>query len=128
MRERPLVLFSHEVLVEGYGAGVESRFGWSTSFELNDALAHRLRPCELRAWSDDTDRDGVPEELHFALPTVKGSEGFNYINSEGFAYEIEEANRCLRDGQTESAAVPAVFNRRLLSIIDKARAQLREGV
>ena len=75
MRERPLVRFSHEVLVEGYGAGVESRFGWSTSFELNDALAHRLRPCELRAWSDDADRDGVPEELHFALSVPLVPEG-----------------------------------------------------
>ena len=75
VRERPLVRFSHEVLVEGYGVGVESRFGWSTSFELNDALAHRLRPCELRAWSDDADRDGVPEELHFALSVPLVPEG-----------------------------------------------------
>jgi hypothetical protein len=47
------------------------------------------------------------------------------VHSEGFAYEIAEANRCLRDGLCESPVVSADFNRRLLGVIDEARRALR---
>jgi len=67
VRERPHVRFTHEVLVEGYGATPSTRFGWSTSGDINAALGDAFRPCELRTRSDDSNRDGAPEALHFAL-------------------------------------------------------------
>lgn len=67
VRERPLVRFTHEVLVEGFGATSSERFGWSTSGDLNAALGDAFRSCELRTWSDDFNRDGSPEALHFKL-------------------------------------------------------------
>ena len=65
-REQPGVRFRHEVLVEGHledGTAI----GWSTSDQLNTALGERLRPCQLRAWPEDTNRDGKPEALQFSL-------------------------------------------------------------
>ena len=66
------------------------------------------------------------QEMRFPLEPVAGSDTFNFINSEGFLYEIREANRCLRAGLTESPAVSAEFNRRLLGTVDAARAALRK--
>ena len=65
-RVQPGVQFRHEVLVEAYLAD-GSAMGWSTSDQLNTALGARLRPCQLRAWPEDTDRDGKPEALQFLL-------------------------------------------------------------
>ena len=67
------------------------------------------------------------EEEAFPLPPVTGSETFNFVNSEGFMYEIEEANRCLREGRVESPSVDGDFNRRLLAMVDEAKRVLREA-
>ena len=68
IRERPLVRFRGEALVEAYvGPSVTDRIGWSSSGELNAALGSKLRPCQLRAWTEDDDRDDKPELLQFAL-------------------------------------------------------------
>lgn len=56
-------------------------------------------------WSD-------PEIQEFALPsdvkaltTENGEEpGFNFVNSQGLAYEAAEVNRCFREGLIESPA------------------------
>ena len=78
-REQPLVRFRHEALVEMYrldppplsaSAGtppVPVKMGWSTSGPLNDALGAALRPCELRSWEEDDDRDGKADSLRFHL-------------------------------------------------------------
>jgi len=67
--ERPRVRFRHEALVEGYlvSGGTGQSFAWSTSTTLNAAAGSLFRSCELRAWSEDDDRDGRPEMLQFAL-------------------------------------------------------------
>ena len=73
-REQPGVRFRHEVLVEGHlidGTAI----GWSTSDQLNTALGERLRPCQLRAWPEDTDRDGKPEALQFSLKVPLDADG-----------------------------------------------------
>ena len=78
-REQPLVRFRHEALVEMYrldppplnaSAGtppVPVKMGWSTSGPLNDALGAAMRPCELRSWEEDDDRDGKADSLRFHL-------------------------------------------------------------
>ena len=42
-------------------------------------------------------------------------------------YEIEEANRCVREGRVESPSVDGDFNRRLLAMVDEAKRVLREA-
>ena len=73
-REQPGVRFRHEVLVEAYLAN-GTAIGWSTSDQLNTALGARLRPCQLRAWPEDTDRDGKPEALQFSLKVPLDADG-----------------------------------------------------
>ena len=73
-REQPGVRFRHEVLVEAYLAD-GTAIGWSTSDQLNTALGSRLRPCQLRAWPEDTDRDGKPEALQFSLKVPLDADG-----------------------------------------------------
>jgi len=73
-REQPGVRFRHEVLVEAYLAD-GTAIGWSTSDQLNTALGARLRPCQLRAWPEDTDRDGKPEALQFSLKVPLDADG-----------------------------------------------------
>jgi hypothetical protein len=65
-REQPNVRFRHEALVEAYLAD-GTALGWSTSDKLNTALGARMRPCQLRAWAEDDERDGKPEALQFVL-------------------------------------------------------------
>ena len=65
-REQPNVRFRHEALVEAYLAD-GTALGWSTSAQLNTALGSRLRPCQLRAWAEDDERDGKPDALQFVL-------------------------------------------------------------
>lgn len=70
VREQPLVNFRHEVLVEAVtktAASEAQPLAWSTSSEVNAALGATLRPCELRAWSQDDERDGLPDKLEFLL-------------------------------------------------------------
>jgi len=66
VREQPLVRFRHEALVEAHLSSDDS-FGWSTSSAHNQALGARLRPCQLRVWSDDHERDGKPDALQVSL-------------------------------------------------------------
>lgn len=66
VRERPLVTMRHETLVEGRLAD-STKVAWSTSSELNAALRSDLRPCTLRAWTEDADNNGVPELMHFKV-------------------------------------------------------------
>jgi len=81
-RERPAVRFTHEALMEAYGRSSVSasaslvRMGWSTSAEINAALGADWRPSDLRAWSEDADRDGRPETLQFVLrvPLASGEQ------------------------------------------------------
>ena len=75
-REQPRVRFRHEALVEMYRLEeippgttppVPVKMGWPTSGPLNDALGAALRPCELRSWEEDDDRDGKADSLRFHL-------------------------------------------------------------
>lgn len=73
-------------------------------------------------------KPGEEEYAHtYYMKAVPGSENFNFIHSEGFVYEIAEANRCLREGLCESPVVSAEFNRRLLATVEEARQALRQS-
>jgi len=66
------------------------------------------------------------EVLEFPLPEIPQPAGpFNFVNSEGFSYEIAEANRCILERCAESPALPAHANTRILQLIDQAREQVR---
>lgn len=70
VREQPNVNFRHEVLVEAVtktNTVPMAPLGWSTSSEINAALGPRLRPCELRAWAEDDELDGLADALQFSL-------------------------------------------------------------
>ena len=73
-REQPSVYFRHEAMVEAYLAD-GTALGWSTSDQFNTALGSRLRPCQLRAWPEDNDRDGKPESLEFLLTVPLDADG-----------------------------------------------------
>ena len=53
---------------------------------------------------DDAERAGSTETLtqHFPLPTVSTGEHYNYPNSQGLRYQIEEVEKCLAEGRIES--------------------------
>ncbi|WP_046758109.1 Gfo/Idh/MocA family protein [Kordia jejudonensis] len=42
----------------------------------------------------------------------------------GYVHEIEEVNRCIRDGKTESATLPLAFSEQLIKIIDRVKAEI----
>jgi hypothetical protein len=70
VREQPMVRFRYEALVEAHGTasgGSSLKKAWSTSQELNDALGASLRPCSLRAWEEDDERDGLADRLKFVV-------------------------------------------------------------
>ncbi|KAL1515660.1 hypothetical protein AB1Y20_002278 [Prymnesium parvum] len=75
--EQPAVRFRHEALVEAHATSATSTLvtlGWSSSSVLNAALGTSLRPSELRAWSEDDDRDGRAETLVFVLRMPLGED------------------------------------------------------
>jgi len=71
VREQPDVLFRYEVLFEAQLSKLPSAeivpLAWSTSQPLNDALRERLRPCQLRTYYEDDERDGKPDRLQLEL-------------------------------------------------------------
>lgn len=76
-REQPFVRFRHEALVEAYASSTSPSLiplGWSSSALLNSALGSTLRPSELRAWTEDDDRNGRVESLVFSLRVPLGSD------------------------------------------------------
>lgn len=64
-REQPDVHFTNQLLLEGYDDN--GPFAYSTSAALNIALKDAFKPCSLRAWTEDDNRDGRPERLRFVL-------------------------------------------------------------
>lgn len=71
-REQPLVASRYEVLVQAYASSAAQNLEvvpllWSTSQQLNDAIGSSLRPCSLRSWTEDDERDGYPDRLQYAL-------------------------------------------------------------
>lgn len=69
-REQPRVAARYEVLVEAFASSPTSEavpLLWSTSQMLNDAIGERLRPCQLRSWAEDDERDGRPDRLQYVI-------------------------------------------------------------
>lgn len=74
-----------------------------------------------------TDQRGVTqkEELSFPLPArLSGAPDLIFPNSEGFAYQAEAVETCIRNGQTESAEFPLDESLVLMQITDHVRQQL----
>ena len=55
----------------------------------------------------------TPRTYNFALPDIEGP--FNFVNSQGLAYEAEAVNACLREGKAEC---PQFDNRENLAVMD----------
>ena len=57
-------------------------------------------------------------------PLPKAGPGpFNYVNSQGLAYEASEVNRCLREGLLEAPAFNAKACQRVMQVIDDIRSR-----
>eukprot|EP00696_Hemimastix_kukwesjijk_P016121 gnl/Hemi2/4428_TR1556_c0_g2_i1.p1 gnl/Hemi2/4428_TR1556_c0_g2~~gnl/Hemi2/4428_TR1556_c0_g2_i1.p1 ORF type:complete len:341 (+),score=101.91 gnl/Hemi2/4428_TR1556_c0_g2_i1:41-1063(+) len=67
--------------------------------------------------------NGEPS-LTFESPPPANPAKFNFINSSGLAYEIEEVNRCVTAGLVESPAVPHAHSLDVMFTLDALRAQL----
>lgn len=70
VREQPLVHSRYEVLVEAFASTADGSIVpllWSTSQTLNDAMGEHLRPCQLRSWVEDDERDGYADRLQHVL-------------------------------------------------------------
>lgn len=61
-------------------------------------------------------------ELHLQVGDKKEILQYPFDGS-GFQFEIEEANRCLREGLIESPALPADESLKLMQIMDRLRAE-----
>jgi dihydrodiol dehydrogenase / D-xylose 1-dehydrogenase (NADP) len=61
-------------------------------------------------WSEpETYEFDLPKDI-VALSTENGEKetpGFNFVNSQGLAYEAAEVNRCFREGLIESPSFPS---------------------
>ena len=55
-----------------------------------------------------------------ALPEVAGD--FNFVNSQGLAYEAKEVTRCLRSGLLEAPAFDSEACLRVMQVISDIRA------
>lgn len=64
---------------------------------------------------------GDPETRRFPLPEIPGP--FNFVHSEGLAYEAEEVNACLRDGKTESAKFDDRECLAVMAVLSEIRAR-----
>ena len=63
---------------------------------------------------------GSPQTHEEALPLIEGP--FNFVHSEGLAYEAREVNRCLREGLLEAPAFGAEACLRVMEVIDEIRS------
>ena len=78
-----------------------------------------------------------PELYEFELPKDivelttedygKEVPGFNFVNSQGLAYEAAEVNRCFREGLIESPAFPTQQCIEILRLISDIRRYASEG-
>ena len=81
---------------------------WGTGGSIKlESPAHCPSQLSLQQWDpDDAERAGATETLtqRFPLPTVDstGGEHYNYPNSQGLRYQIEEVEKCLAEGRIES--------------------------
>jgi len=64
---------------------------------------------------------GEPRTLEEALPEAGDGAPFNFVNSQGLAYEASEVNRCLREGLLEAPAFGAEACLRVMQVIDDIR-------
>ena len=62
-----------------------------------------------------------------ALPDLGTSGPFNFVNSEGLAYEALEVNRCLREGLLESPAFSSETCLRVMKVIEDIRSHWMRG-
>ena len=53
--------------------------------------------------------------------------GFNFVNSQGLAYEAAEVNRCFREGLIESPSFPTQQCIEILRLISDIRRYASEG-
>ena len=108
---RPKVKFRYEALVEAYDQN-SKHLGWSTSFETNNALAtqDQFRSMELRAWNDDDNRDGTPEQLHFKLSVPLDAAAGQQIRQISLLVGLE-ARRALAPAPSHTCARPACRGR-----------------
>ena len=57
-----------------------------------------------------------------AAPAEAAAAPFNFVHSEGLAYEAREVNRCLREGLLEAPAFGATACLRVMQVIEDIRA------
>lgn len=67
------------------------------------------------------DVDGT-EKTFTELP--KGKYEFNYLNSGGFIYEVEEVRKCIRAGKIESEFISHDESLQIARIEDEIRKQI----
>lgn len=101
--EQPSVRFTHEALVEAYASSASMpliSMGWSTSSELNAALGSKFRPSELRAWTQDDNRDGRIEALQIVLrvPLASGERMHSVSLMVGVNASYSSATKLLLNG------------------------------
>ena len=65
---------------------------------------------------------GTPQIINEPLPKVPTSAPFNFVNSEGLAYEASEVNRCLRAGLLEAPAFGAEACLRVMQVLEDVRS------
>ena len=79
-------------------------------------------------WSEpELHEFGLPKDI-IELTTEDGKEvpGFNFVNSQGLAYEAAEVNRCFREGLIESPAFPTQQCIEILRLISDIRKYVSE--
>lgn len=74
-------------------------------------------------------RDGATEieELNVPLPELTkdcGGRKMNYGGGGGFVYEVQEVERCLKEGLKESPAFPVKESLKMVEIMDAIRSQI----
>jgi len=87
-------------------------------------------PTRARVVKATSRTETTEEVIEEALPVYPtgpehcGGRAVNYPNSEGLVYEVQEVERCLREGLKESPVFPLEESLAVVGIMDRVRAEL----
>ena len=60
--------------------------------------------------------------LKFPLP--ESDVDFNFMNSAGLSYEVDEVRKCILSGKKESSRMPLSESERIMDLMDEVRRQV----
>eukprot|EP00929_Paragymnodinium_shiwhaense_P015016 TRINITY_DN123014_c0_g1_i1.p1 TRINITY_DN123014_c0_g1~~TRINITY_DN123014_c0_g1_i1.p1 ORF type:complete len:351 (+),score=88.91 TRINITY_DN123014_c0_g1_i1:110-1162(+) len=104
----------------------ETKFFFEKGYIVIEEPAHcptkaRVIKCETRT---DTTTKHLADTLPEYQPGICGGRKVNYPSSEGLVHEVEEVERCIREGLKESPVFPLAESLMVARIMDSVRREI----